>query len=73
MNNINIFKFTIITINYNNNIGLKKTLESVTNQDFNDFEYIVIDGGSTDGSLDTIQEFSKKISFLGYWQRCRFL
>lgn len=42
-------KLTIVTINYNNLAGLKKTVESVINQTWRNFEYIVIDGGSTDG------------------------
>lgn len=55
---------TIITINYNNKSGLKKTMESVINQAFNDIEYIVIDGGSTDGSLELIKEYADNID---YW------
>ena len=43
-------KFTIITINYNNKVGLQKTIKSVFDQSFGDYEYIIIDGGSTDGS-----------------------
>jgi len=46
------FQLTIITINYNNAPGLQKTLESVVNQTRGDFEYIVIDGASTDDSMD---------------------
>lgn len=46
---------SIITINYNDAIGLKKTIESVVDQSFNDFDFIVIDGGSNDGSLDIIK------------------
>jgi putative colanic acid biosynthesis glycosyltransferase len=45
---------SIITINYNNFCGLKNTLESVKSLNFNDFEYIVIDGNSKDGSSDLI-------------------
>lgn len=45
-------KLTIITINYNNASGLQKTVESVLAQSTQDFEYIVVDGGSTDGSVD---------------------
>ncbi len=41
---------TIITINYNNLIGLKKQLKVLLHQIWNEFEYIVIDGGSTDGT-----------------------
>lgn len=47
-------KFSIITINYNNGAGLEKTMQSVLNQSARNFEYIVIDGGSTDKSLDII-------------------
>lgn len=49
-------KYTVITINFNNRDGLKRTLDSVRNQSGKQFEYIVIDGGSTDGSLDVIKE-----------------
>ena len=49
---------SIITINYNNKDGLKKTLDSVRSQNFSDFEHIIIDGGSTDGSVDEIKEFA---------------
>jgi glycosyltransferase involved in cell wall biosynthesis len=56
--------FSIITINLNNAIGLKKTIESVVSQTFTDVEYIVIDGDSTDASIETIKNFEKKIS---YW------
>ena len=45
-------KLSIITINRNNASGLKRTIESVVSQTFKDFEYIVIDGASTDESVD---------------------
>lgn len=51
-------KLSIITINYNNLSGLRKTVGSVFAQTCRDFEYIIIDGASTDGSkeyLDTIK------------------
>lgn len=57
-------KLSVITINYNNREGLQKTIESVVNQTWQEFEYIVIDGGSTDGSVDVIKENSSKVS---YW------
>lgn len=47
-------KLSIITINYNNCAGLQATIESVRRQSINDFEYIIIDGGSTDGSKEVI-------------------
>ena len=40
-------KYSIITVNYNNKDGLRKTIESVIHQTFRDFEFIVIDGGNT--------------------------
>lgn len=59
-----MLKLSIITINYNNLGGLKKTFESVFNQTWKDFEYIVIDGGSTDGSKELIVQNADKID---YW------
>ena len=49
---------TIITINYNNAPGLQKTMESVFSQTSKEFEYIIVDGGSTDNSVETIQQFN---------------
>lgn len=54
-------KLSIITINYNNKKGLLKTIESVINQTYQNFEYIIIDGGSTDGSLDVIEQYKNHI------------
>lgn len=50
-------KLSIITINRNNAAGLRKTMESVFTQTYRDFEYIVVDGASTDDSLDVIKEY----------------
>lgn len=50
-------RLSIITINYNNIEGLRKTLASVANQTDKNFEYIVVDGGSTDGSVDLIRKY----------------
>ncbi len=57
-------KISIITINYNNLEGLKKTIESVSSQTWQEFEHIIIDGGSTDGSATYIESTSER---LGYW------
>ena len=57
-------KFSIITVNYNNKEGLQKTIESVINQTFHDYEFIVIDGCSTDGSAEVLKEYDAQIS---YW------
>lgn len=53
-------RLSIITINYNNAEGLCKTMESVFAQTYRDFEYIVVDGASTDGSVDVIREYAER-------------
>lgn len=55
---------SIITVNLNNITGLQKTIDSVICQTFKDFEWIVIDGGSTDGSRELIEQYADHIS---YW------
>ena len=55
-------KFTVITINYNNVEGLRQTILSVVGQTCDDFEYVIIDGGSTDGSVGVIKEYEDKIT-----------
>jgi len=50
-------KLSIITINLNNKDGLRVTLESVYSQTCKTFEHIIVDGGSDDGSVDTIRQF----------------
>ena len=57
-------RYSIITINYNNSEGLKRTIKSVISQTSKDFEYIIIDGGSTDGSVDIIKQYATHIR---YW------
>jgi glycosyltransferase involved in cell wall biosynthesis len=57
-------KISVITVNYNDKKGLSKTIESVLNQTLKNFEFIVIDGGSTDGSKALIEKNAAKIS---YW------
>src|SRR5574344_2795323 len=57
-------KFSIITINRNNKNGLEKTTKSIISQLFTDYEFIVIDGGSTDGSADVIRKYATHIT---YW------
>ncbi|WP_316846608.1 glycosyltransferase family 2 protein [Pedobacter psychrodurus] len=56
-------KVSIITINYNNINGLEKTIESVINQTHNDIEYLIIDGGSNDGSVEIIKQYAEKINY----------
>ena len=57
-------KISIITINYNNLEGLKKTVSSVINQTWKGFEFIIIDGGSNDGSFKYIKDNE---NFFDYW------
>ena len=54
-------KLSIITINYNNAEGLRKTLVSVAAQTYRDIEHIIVDGGSTDGSVDVIKEYVRNV------------
>ena len=55
---------SIITINYNNKEGLLNTIRSVVSQTYQNIEYIVVDGGSTDGSVEVITQYQKCMS---YW------
>jgi glycosyltransferase involved in cell wall biosynthesis len=56
--------FSVITINYNNLNGIKRTVESVINQTFESVDFIIIDGGSTDGSKEYIEKYSE---YFDYW------
>lgn len=51
-------KLFIITINYNNAEGLRRTIQSVQSQTFRDFEHIIVDGGSTDESVEIIRQYA---------------
>ena len=52
-------KLSIVTINYNNAEGLRKTLASVASQTYADIEHVIVDGGSTDGSVEIICEYAR--------------
>jgi glycosyltransferase involved in cell wall biosynthesis len=56
-------KISIITVNLNNAIGLRHTIESVISQTYTNYEFIIIDGGSTDGSVAIIEMYSKLLTF----------
>lgn len=57
-------RISIITVNFNNKDGLERTIKSVISQKPELYEYIIIDGGSTDGSVDVIKKHSQHIH---YW------
>lgn len=57
-------KLSIITVNLNNRDGLQKTIDSVVSQSFKDFEWIVIDGDSTDGSKELLGQYADHFA---YW------
>jgi glycosyltransferase involved in cell wall biosynthesis len=58
-------KITVITINYNGKTELEATIQSVIEQNYPSLEYIVIDGGSTDGSLEVIKQYQ---AFITKWK-----
>lgn len=53
---------SIVTINLNNRAGLEKTLASVAEQTWQDFEIHVLDGGSTDGSVEVIRKYESQLT-----------
>lgn len=53
---------SIITINYNNGPGLERTFKSIFSQEYKIFEYLVIDGGSNDGSVEIINKHKSEIT-----------
>jgi len=57
-------KVSIITICYNNVQDIRPTIESVVNQTYENIEYIVVDGRSTDGSMEIINEYESEIDTL---------
>jgi glycosyltransferase involved in cell wall biosynthesis len=56
-------RISIITVNYNDKDGLQRTIESVISQSYKNTEFIVIDGGSTDGSKSVIEKYENHITF----------
>ncbi len=54
---------TVVTVSFNSAVYLEKTIASVINQTYNQIQYIVVDGGSTDGSLDILRKYDDQIDF----------
>jgi glycosyltransferase involved in cell wall biosynthesis len=54
-------KLSIITVNYNDAEGLRKTLASVAEQTYRDIEHIIVDAASTDGSVEVIKEYVREV------------
>lgn len=60
----NSIKISIITICYNSSKTIERTILSVLGQTYQNYEYIVIDGGSTDGTVDILRKYSRKINWI---------
>lgn len=56
-------KITVITVCFNAVNALEKTIKSVLSQTYSNIEYVIIDGGSTDGTIDILKKYTNKISF----------
>ena len=63
-----MLKLSIITINYNDAAGLKKTLDSVVAQSYANIQHVIVDGGSTDGSVEIIREYAANRAAMGNGQ-----
>ena len=57
-------KISIITVCFNSENTIEQAICSVVSQSYQDIEYIIIDGGSTDGTLDIIRKYEDRLS---YW------
>ena len=53
-------EFSIVTVCFNSEKTIKKTIESVLQQEFKDYEYIIVDGASKDGTMDVVKNYEDK-------------
>ncbi|MDD2656656.1 MAG: glycosyltransferase family 2 protein [Patescibacteria group bacterium] len=61
---VNKPKISIVTASFNSQSYIKKAIDSVLSQDYENIEYIVIDGGSTDGTLEILSSYGDKIKWI---------
>lgn len=60
----NKLKISVVTVSYNAAATIEETIQSVVNQTYDNIEYIIIDGGSTDGTVDIIKKYADRIAYL---------
>lgn len=63
----NLWKVTVVTISYNSKAQLEQTLNTLKTQDYPRIESVIVDGGSTDGSLEVIQKFAEEFKGSVKW------
>lgn len=56
-------RLSIITVCFNEKDKIRETIESVISQSFNDFEYLIIDGGSSDGTVEIINQYKNRLDY----------
>ena len=63
--------FSIATPCWNSADTIERTIKSVLSQEFKDYEYIIVDGGSTDGTLDIVKKYEPLFEGRMIWNRTR--